>query len=63
MAARDWSKLYKQYRGRWVALADDEMTVITTGNSRRDTEEKAAKLGHADALILRFPEKLEAFAG
>jgi hypothetical protein len=63
MAARDWSKLYKQYKGKWVALADDRMTVVATGKSRRDTEDNAAKLGYTNTLVLKFPEKLEAFAG
>lgn len=63
MAMKNWSKLYQKYKGQWVALSEDETEVITTGESRRDTEAKATKLGHPDAVVLRFPEKLEAFAG
>jgi hypothetical protein len=63
MAARDWRKISRQYRGQWVAIADDMMTVITNGTSRLDVERKAAKLGHTDVLVLRFPEEITAFAG
>ena len=44
MAARDWSKLYRQHRGQWVALADDRMTAVAHGGSRREVKEAAVKL-------------------
>ena len=25
---KDWSQLFANYRGQWVALADDKMTVL-----------------------------------
>jgi hypothetical protein len=60
---RDWRPLYKKYRGQWVALGDDRMTAVASGQSRREVEEKAAKLGHTDPLVIRLPEELTAFAG
>jgi hypothetical protein len=60
---RDWRSLYKKYRGQWVALGNDRETAIATGRSRREVEEKAAKLGHADPLVLKLPEELTTFAG
>jgi Family of unknown function (DUF5678) len=63
MPARDWSELFEQYKGKWVALADDRMTAITSGDSRREVKEKAFELGHAKPLVLKFPDKLTAFVG
>ncbi len=60
---RDWRPLYKKYRGHWVAIADDQMTVIASGLSRQQVREQAAKLGHSHPLVLRLPEELTAFAG
>ncbi len=61
--ARDWRKLYKQYRGQWVALAEDMMTVVAHGEARNEMRQHAASLGYPDALVLKFPEELVAFAG
>jgi hypothetical protein len=63
MATRDWTKLYEQYKGKWVALADDRMTAVASGDSRREVKEQAAKLGHPKPLVLKFPEELTVFAG
>jgi hypothetical protein len=60
---RDWRQLYQKYRGQWVALGADRMTVIAHGSSRREVKEQAAKLGNPHPLVLRFPEELTAFAG
>jgi Family of unknown function (DUF5678) len=61
--ARDWRELYKKYRGQWVALADDLMTVIASGQSRHEVKEQATKLGHPHPLIIKLPDELIAFAG
>jgi hypothetical protein len=60
---RDWRELYKKYRGQWVALKDDGVTAVASGRSRQEVEEKAAKLGYSDPLVVRLPEELTAFAG
>jgi len=31
--AHDWTKLFKKYKGLWVALLDDEKTVVGSGNT------------------------------
>jgi uncharacterized protein DUF5678 len=35
----DWSHLYKNYRGKWVALADDEVTVLASGETAKEAYE------------------------
>jgi Family of unknown function (DUF5678) len=63
MAARDWSQLYKKYRGQWVALKDDEMTVIASGPTLREVIEKASRLGYLEPHVVKMPADLRIFVG
>jgi hypothetical protein len=58
----DWSHLYKNYRGKWVALADDEVTVLASGESAKEAYEGGLK--HSKLPILhRVPDTLDVFVG
>ena len=61
--AQDWTNLFKRYKGQWVALADDETTVIAAAPTAREVRERSAKKGMPDPLLFRVPETLEAFVG
>jgi Family of unknown function (DUF5678) len=43
VAAKDWSKIYQKYKGLWVALKDDEETVVGSGATLKEAIEKAKK--------------------
>lgn len=43
MAAIDWTHIYTKYKDLWVALIDDEVTVISSGKSLEETSKKAEK--------------------
>ena len=43
--AIDWSKIYKQYKGLWVALKDDKITVIASGKTVKETLGNSKKKG------------------
>jgi hypothetical protein len=59
---KDWTHLFEQYRGQWVALAEDETTVLAAADTAKDAH--AAALKHGPLPILyRVPETLDAFAG
>lgn len=62
MPARDWRELFQQYKGQWVALADDRKTAVAHGKSRREVEQRATELGYPDLLMVHLPDKLTAFA-
>ena len=34
--AIDWTQIYEKYKGLWVALKDDEQTVISSGKTLRE---------------------------
>lgn len=62
MKSIDWTELVTQYRGKWVALADDETTVLASATTAREAHE--AGLKHSPSPILyRVPETLDLFAG
>ncbi|MBI3103582.1 hypothetical protein HYZ05_01450 [Candidatus Daviesbacteria bacterium] len=63
MAAIDWSHIYKKYKGLWVALMDDEVTVISSGKSLEETSKKAEKKGFKNPIFMSIPKKLTYFVG
>jgi hypothetical protein len=63
MPAKDWSKIYEQYKGLWVALKDDEETVIASAPTLKEVARKAAEKGHPDPIFAQIPETLMAFVG
>jgi hypothetical protein len=58
MAARDWSKLYKKYRGQWVALKNEEMTVIASGPTLREVMKETSRLGYSHPHVAKMPTDL-----
>ena len=41
--AINWTKIYKKYKGNWVALATDEKTVLGAGKTVREALDQAKK--------------------
>ena len=56
---KDWTHLFEKYRGKWVVLEKDEVTVRASGTTAREAYEAAHKRG----ILYRVPERLENFAG
>lgn len=63
MVAIDWTKIYKKYKGLWVALKDDEQTVIGSGKTAREALEEAQKRGYKKPILTRMPAKLVTYVG
>lgn len=59
----DWTKIYKKYRGRWVALKGDEKTVVASGRTAREALHKAQQKGYSKPILTRMPEKLVSYVG
>ncbi len=57
MKAIDWTHLTK-YKGKWVALADDEVTVLAFGKTLNEAAKKAEKKGYKNPIFYSVPEKL-----
>ncbi len=63
MQAIDWSGIYKKYKGKWVALADDEITVLASGETAKEAWIKARGKGFQKPILMSVPEKLTYFVG
>ena len=56
---KDWTHLFENYRGKWVVLEKDEVTVRASGSTAREAYDAANRLG----ILYRVPARLENFAG
>lgn len=63
MNAIDWTKIYQKYKGLWVALKDDEVTVVSSGKTAKEASDKAKKAGFAKPILSHMPEKLVTYIG
>ena len=61
--AIDWTSIYKKYKGLWVALMDDEQTVVASGKTVVEVVEKAKKNGLRDPIVFRVPENIVPYIG
>lgn len=59
----DWTHIYKTYKGLWVALEEDEKTVISSGKTLNETAKKAEKKGFDNPIFYKVPQKLSYFVG
>ena len=61
--ATDWTKIYKRYKGLWVALAKDEITVLASGKTAKEAWDKARGRGHIKPILAQMPERLITYVG
>ncbi|HBT81127.1 TPA: hypothetical protein DEB04_00155 [Candidatus Giovannonibacteria bacterium] len=61
--AKDWTKIWEKYKGLWVALDEDEETVLGAGKTVREALEEAKKKTDKTPYLTRMPEKLVAYVG
>ncbi|MDO8650428.1 MAG: DUF5678 domain-containing protein [Candidatus Berkelbacteria bacterium] len=59
----DWTDLYHQYRGQWVALKSDERTVVGSGATAQQALNKALANGVTEPILSKLPERLVAYVG
>lgn len=59
----DWTQIYEKYKGQWVALQDDEQTVISSGITAKEALEKARSKGYGDPILAKMPLTLDPFIG
>lgn len=63
MASIDWTDICKKYKGLWVALLDDQQTVVGSGRTLKEAKEEAQKNGHKSPIMMRVPERIIPFVG
>ena len=63
MKTIDWSGIYKKYKGNWVALAEDEITVLAAAKSAKEALSKAKNKGYKNPILTKMPKKLVTYVG
>lgn len=63
MSAIDWTDIYEKYKGLWVALQDDEKTVVASGDTPREVMERAQEKGLGKPILFRVPTKIVPYIG
>lgn len=63
MSVIDWSGIYKKYKGLWVALAQDEKTVLASAKTARAAFEKAKRDGYSKPILTKMSPKLITYVG
>ena len=61
--SKDWSKIYKKYKGLWVAFLDDEQTVVGSGKTLKEALNEAQKMGYKEPIMNRMPDTLAPYVG
>ncbi len=47
----DLTTLFKKFKGTWVALKDDERTIICTGDTAVFVKKKALEMGYKNPIL------------
>ena len=63
MSSIDWTKIYKKYKGLWVALKEDEKTVVGSGKTAKEAVEQAREKGYENPIITHMPDKIVTYVG
>lgn len=61
--AINWTTIYKEYKGKWIALKSDEKTVIASGLRAPAVYKKAMNSGYKHPILSYIPIKLVSRVG
>ncbi|MDI6689690.1 MAG: DUF5678 domain-containing protein [Actinomycetota bacterium] len=63
MGAIDLTDVYKKYKGKWVALAKDEQTVLSSGKTASVAYKKAKAKGFEKPILMKIPREIVPYIG
>lgn len=63
MDSIDWTPMFKKYKGKWVALASDEKTVVASASTAKLTIILANKKGEKRPILFKVPTKNLTYVG
>lgn len=61
--AINWTDLFKKHKGNWLALKDDEKTVVGIGVTAKEALVKAQRRGYSNPILTKMPQKLTSYVG
>ena len=59
----DWTQIYKKYKGLWVALKQDEKTVVASAGTAVEVLSKAKNEGYDNPILFRVPNDMVLYIG
>lgn len=59
----DWTDIYESYKGLWVALLEDQETVVGKGRSMSEARQDAARKGYEEVFLMSVPQEVLTFVG
>ena len=60
---KDWDEICTAYKGQWIALADDEQTVVAAGKDLKTALALSKSYGTSDPILFRVPDEVVDFVG
>ena len=60
---KDFTPIYKKYKGKWVAMDKTFTKVVVSGKTSSTVYQKAKKMGYKVPNIFKVPSNLTAFIG
>ena len=61
--AKDWTKISSKYKGLWVALEEDEKTVISSAKTAKDALMMSIEKGYNRPILMRVPKSIVSYVG
>lgn len=61
MKVLDQTSIYKKYRGLWVVLKQDRLTVIASGKTAQEAMTKAKRTGYKRPILSAMPRTIPSF--
>lgn len=59
----NWTDLSKNYKGLWVALKEDEKTVVSSGKNAKKVYDEAMKKGVEIPILYKVPSETGLYVG
>ena len=60
---KDWTEIFREYKGLWIALAEDEVTVIAASKDVKEAYKEAKEKGIKSPIMFSVPKKHIAYIG
>lgn len=59
----EWTKIYRRFKGLWVALDDDEKKVLGSGKTAKEALKNAKKNGYQMPILMHVPDSIGTYVG
>lgn len=61
--AIDWRKNFKKYKGLWVAMKKDQLTVVASGKTAKEVLKQAREKGLSRPILFKVPTQIIPYIG